>query len=428
MILSKIKEKISSEFIRNSLTLLSGTTIAQAVTFLIYLILPRLYTPAEMGVFALFMNLVSVLSVFSTGRYELAIMLPAKDIDALRVSGISMIICFMVTALLAVLILIFNNLITNMLGEPHLSFWLYFVPISFFLTGFTQTATLWANRNKSFRLIAQSTVCQGVSSSGIKLGLGFISAGSAGLLIGALIGQVATAFWLLIKTIGTLPAKFKAINIFDLQSMTALMKKYSVYPKYNMIHAFTNNFSGSLPVFLLTSAFSSTVVGYYSFAITIIFRPLNIFTNSIHQVLSQKLIEKHNKNEAIFPSVLSSLRHLAVITAIPFVVLFFVAPTVFSFLFGTAWYDAGVYVRILTPWLFLSGLTAPLSFIPEIFFKQGKAMIIDIVYLGFRLAGLYIGIQHNSITLGLLLFSLSGVIVLSYNIGWYLSLCKKNKI
>jgi O-antigen/teichoic acid export membrane protein len=67
-VLNKLKPK--SEFSRNVLTLMTGTTIAQAIPIAISPILTRIYTPEDFGMFALYMSTASLFSVIATGRYE----------------------------------------------------------------------------------------------------------------------------------------------------------------------------------------------------------------------------------------------------------------------------------------------------------------------------------------------------------------------
>ena len=77
--INKLKPK--SDFSRNVLTLMTGTTIAQAIPIAISPILTRIYTPEDFGVFALYMSIVSIISVVATGGYEMALMLPQDDED-----------------------------------------------------------------------------------------------------------------------------------------------------------------------------------------------------------------------------------------------------------------------------------------------------------------------------------------------------------
>ncbi len=65
--------KPKSEFSRNVLTLMTGTTIAQAIPIAISPILTRIYTPEDFGVFALLYEYqLPILAPVATGRYELS--------------------------------------------------------------------------------------------------------------------------------------------------------------------------------------------------------------------------------------------------------------------------------------------------------------------------------------------------------------------
>ncbi len=60
--------KPKSEFSRNVLTLMTVTTIAQAIPIAISPILTRIYTPEDFGVFALFLAILGVFSVVASAR------------------------------------------------------------------------------------------------------------------------------------------------------------------------------------------------------------------------------------------------------------------------------------------------------------------------------------------------------------------------
>ena len=81
-----------SKFSKNVITLITGTALAQAVPIAITPILTRLYTPEDFGVFAVYMALSSILVVLVTGRYELAIVVPQKDEDAINIVALSVVL------------------------------------------------------------------------------------------------------------------------------------------------------------------------------------------------------------------------------------------------------------------------------------------------------------------------------------------------
>src|SRR5439155_3644918 len=64
----------------------------------------------------------------------------------------------------------------------------------------------------------------------------------------------------------------------------------------------------------------------------------------------------------------------------PFIVLMLCAPSLFGFVFGAAWRDAGVYALILAPWMALNFLTSPLSQLPLIVGRQGRAFAYGLAY------------------------------------------------
>ena len=132
------KFKPKSEFSSNVLTLMTGTTIAQAIPIAISPILTRIYTPEDFGMFALYMSMATIISVIATGRYELAIILPEKDEDAINIMMLSIGITFLVSLITLLIIFIFNAQITLLFGNPNISQWLYFVPLTIVLTGVYQ--------------------------------------------------------------------------------------------------------------------------------------------------------------------------------------------------------------------------------------------------------------------------------------------------
>lgn len=114
-----------SAYARNVLTLMTGTTLAQAIPIAISPLLTRLYSPEEFGRFALYMAVAMIASVMVTGRYELAILLPRQDKDALHIAALAMALSIAISALLLLVVLFFAHPIAALLGDVALAPWLY---------------------------------------------------------------------------------------------------------------------------------------------------------------------------------------------------------------------------------------------------------------------------------------------------------------
>jgi O-antigen/teichoic acid export membrane protein len=71
---------------------MTGTAIAQAIPIGISPILTRIYTPDNFGVFAIFFSITTIFGTIASARYELAVMLPEREEDAINIFALGFII------------------------------------------------------------------------------------------------------------------------------------------------------------------------------------------------------------------------------------------------------------------------------------------------------------------------------------------------
>lgn len=411
----------NSEFFRNVATLISGTTLAQAFSVLIYIVLSRIYTEEDFGIFGLYMNILNITVIFSTAKYELAILLPKSEKESVNLVGLAGLISLVVSLLLLVVVTTLNGTICRWLGSDQISVWLYFIPLSTLLVGWFTIFRNFSNRQKRYKLIAGANIGQSVSNSLLKLGLGVAIAGAAGLIFGVVFGQLIgvliffAVHWRLNQS---------KLSWIKWSEMKRLGRKYSLFPRYNMWQGLLNNLSGAFPVFILSAYFSTGIAGLYTFGYMILYRPVNLVANALYQVMFQRFVQKQHENISIGPEVHTFLKRTMQLLLVPFILAGLFFPEIFGFVFGDKWIEAGLYARILLPWIFMVSLVMPLSFIPDLYKKQRKAMIIDGVKLVVRLAGLIVGVITENVYIGLALYSGLSTIVIGYSLWWYLQLVK----
>jgi len=409
------------ELFQNVATLISGTSFAQAFSVIIYVVLSRIYAEDDFGIFGLYMNILNIVVIFSTARYDQAILLPKSDKESMNLLGLSGLISLGISMLLLILVVPLNPLICRWLGSEAISTWLYFVPLSTLLVAWFTILKNHANREKKYRLIAGANIGQSVGNSLTKLGLGFWVAGAAGLIIGVVIGQMLGA---LVFIAFLWPTLRKRVSWIQVSEMRWLGKKYSLFPKFNLWQALINNLSAAFPVFMFTSYYSTTIAGYYTFGFMVLHRPVHLLVTSFYQVLFQRFVEKTHRKESILPEILLFCKRGIQWMLLPFILVGIFAPEIFGFVFGENWTEAGVYARYMLPWIFVGALAMPLSFIPDMYRAQRKAMIIDGIRLVIRLFGLLIGLMQNSIYLALALYSGASTVMIAVNLFWYIQLAR----
>ncbi|RLD94154.1 MAG: hypothetical protein DRJ29_06695 [Bacteroidetes bacterium] len=414
---------LSSEFFRNVATLISGTSLAQLFSVVIYIVLSHIYTEEDFGVFGLFMNILNITVIFSTAKYELAILLPKNEKDSVNLLGLSGLISVGVSLVLLVIVVSMNGMICSWLGSEEISVWLYFIPLSTLMVGWFTSFRNFSNRQKRYKLIAGANIGQSVSNSLLKLGMGFLIAGAAGLISGVIFGQLVG---FLVFFIAHWRIKVSKAGWIKWSEMKRLAKQYILFPKYNMWQGLINNLSGAFPVFILSSYFSTGIAGLYTFGYMIIYRPVNLVANAFYQVMFQRFVEKKHDNRSIRPEVLLFLKRTTQVLLLPFIVSGIFLPEIFGFIFEDKWIEAGRYAQIILPWIFMVSLVMPLSFIPDLYKKQRVAMIIDGVKLVARLGALMVGVIMENVYIGLALYSGLSTIIIGYSLFWYLQLVKTN--
>lgn len=346
----------SNELLKNSFILLSGTVIAQLFVFAAYPVLSRLFTPAEYGLFALYVNIVNVLQVISSGRYDIAIMLPKQNRDSKNIFIAAGFLGFFLTVILYLILILFHNQIVNLLNNPLLDRWIWLTPLSIYALCLFQISNYWLLRNKQFKSSSKLKIVQTVSISVASLFFGFISVKS-GLILGYFIGNalmVAYSVYLLGKT-----DFFK--ESFTYLRMIANMKRYREFPIFNLIPTLANTASASVPIFYLSNFYGEVVVGHVNLARQIISIPISFISNSFSQVYFEKLVKTKNEGKLIFNDLVKIIKTLSVIALIIFVVISSTAFWSFQYIFGEKWLDAGIYASIMSFSVSIQFVVSPLG-------------------------------------------------------------------
>lgn len=391
--------KPKSEFNRNVLTLMTGTTIAQAIPIAISPILTRIYTPEDFGVYAIFMALLLIFGSIANGRYELVIMLPKKDEDAINIFALGFIITIAISLLLLILVVLFNDYLTNLLGHDDISFWLYFIPIAVFFTGFFNILNYFNNRKKNYRYMARASIIKAIILSIIQILVGFVNQGASGL-IG---GQILSRMFANMQLFKTIIKDKTLLSMIKKEKIIALAKKYSEFPKISLWAMLISTSSTQLVNILISIYYNITTLGFYSLVQRVLGMPSALMGTSISQVFLQQAAEEEQKTGQVIQTFNATFKRLIIIGVPSFIFLYYYIQDIFVIVFGEPWRIAGIYAQILIPLYFIRFLTVTFTVLPllfndakkDLYFQSGLlSLYIIIVFLGniFNLA--FVNILH----------------------------------
>jgi O-antigen/teichoic acid export membrane protein len=353
-----LSKLLKSNYLKNITTLMIGTTFVQVVPILISPLLTRLYSPDSFGQVALIMSVSSILTVFATCRYEMAIILPKETKDALSLVVLIFILSLVFTMVLTIAIFIFNNQICQILKNDKIGNWLYFIPIIVLVTSIYKGFYFFSNRESRYKNISYSRIAQIFSQSAFKIGTGFLSFKVAGLLGGNLIGQITSSFLL-----GSKILKNEKIYIRSIQKQDIINQavKYKQFPKYLLVSHSIGTLNLEIPIIFISKFFSSIIVGYYSLSKRIVSLPIQFIARAVGDVFRQKASDEYRKYGKFDKIFIKTILTLFLISIIPFIIFYLYCPLLFSIIFGENWKIAGEYAQILSVTAFIGFISTPVD-------------------------------------------------------------------
>lgn len=446
------KNLLKSEFSKNVLTLLTGTTLAQLIPLLLMPVISRLFSPEEFGLFAFYFSIISFFLVIATGRYELAILMPKKDEDGMNLVALSFSILIVLCISLLSFIAVFHSSIMTWIDKPDLDFWIYFIPLCVFFASSYKILTYWSNRKKRFGKTSNSVITQATTRSGVLLYFGILKSkfiggaqsffefvnslfskkyavpsgvtnvGIGGFIISYLIGFGLSFVYLLANLLAYDRHLFKEISK---GKMKELAKKYDKFPKINSLHAMTDEFKNSGVVFIISYAFSDIILGLYNMTYRVLRAPLSIIGNSFAQVFLQQAASMYANNQDFVPMIKKILKRLSLIAAPIFIVVLLFGPQIFEFVLGSKWRVSGVYAQYLTPWLFLQFITSPITQIAIVIHKQMELFYVSLINNAIILSAFIIGgLLFNSILYAFVILSLAQIVYTYFLYKWIVQISK----
>jgi O-antigen/teichoic acid export membrane protein len=335
----------------NTLKILRGTVAAQVVGFIALPLLTRLFTPESFGLFQLFQAAMGLLLVTAAMRYEIALLRAAEG----RELAATLVLCGLINVAVSLLVALGCAVAASGPFDlsPQARKLLWWLPVGVLAGGALQTLGYLALRHKAFTLVASAKVAQALGTVAASIGIGLVAPVSTGLVIGDLLGRLASA-----AVIGTCRALVGAADLVRCTAtdLASAARRFSEFPIVSVPGGLINAAGGTLTSLMMFAAFDAATAGQYGLVERSIILPMGMVAGAVSQVftadLSACLRDGSKRALALYRGVIWRMFLLGLGPAVA-VGLF--APPVFGWLFGPAWAQAGEFARIMSP-LILVGL------------------------------------------------------------------------
>ena len=371
--IDKIK---NSEFAKHVLTLVSGSSVAMLIPFAAEPVLSRMFTPAEFGIFEIYAALVVMIGSVATARYEMAIVLPREDHNAVNLLGLSLGIVTIVSIITFFVFLFWGRQLISLSEHQGFIKYMFYVPVGVFLLGVNRSLLYWSLRRKYMKVIGMTKILESFGKAGSSILFGFMKLSSMGLILGQLVGQFFSAVLFIFRF---LRSDVKQIKTISGKHITSQAKKYSEFPKINVLLTITEMMQISGLIFVFSLFFDSTTLGGVSKSIRILLIPLTVISTSVAQVFYQKASKEFAEGVDISINLNKIVRSMVLISFPGLILFLFISPSLFEFVLGNQWIVAGEYARILAIWIFIKFITGPATTIPLIINKQKEFFVLNLI-------------------------------------------------
>jgi O-antigen/teichoic acid export membrane protein len=372
--------RAGTEFGGDSARLAAGIVLAQAILFGATPIVSRLYGPAVFGTAARVLAIVAVSSVIATGRFELAIMLPAS-----RAAGYAV---FCLSSAVACVGAIAASVVIVVLRPWH-SFGAlsWALPLGLVINGVSTASAYWLLRDRSFSRVATGRVASSLLTVGMQIGLGLAGAPVAWVLIAATI--VGPGVMIVLAFSGSNRASLHARPAW--RDLCSAARDYRRFPLVEAGGALLGTLGLQLPVLLLSVWYPAASVGAFFMAQRLLTAPVSLMGAAVGQVFFQRASERMREGRELWSLTFSLFKRLVLVGFVPMSVVLVFGRPLFTWLLGPSWVDAGRFAQLLAPSTFFQLTFVPLCTLFAVMQRQGSALIIHLLIFSVPFAALVAG-------------------------------------
>lgn len=367
---------MSASFLNRITRVLAGTIGAQLITMGVMLLLVRLYSPADLGEFSVWLSFATIAAVAVTGRYEMAIFNCSEqgEIRALLKLIVTIAVCS--SAVIVGMALMWDSL-AHRLPSVISVFWVSLTVVIFGM-GMNKVVLSLLTYQQAFNKLGVSRVSLAACIAVAQVSAAFISKDVSGLIHGQLLGVIAaTALSLLwVNT-----AWIKGSLHSQWQSVRALAAQHKNFPKFSLPADLLNTAATQLPVIFIASRFGSEAAGWFALTLKMMGAPISLLAASVLDVFKEQAARDYRAEGNCRRIFFKTFYLLAALAIVPFVVFAFVGEWAFGLLFGQEWAESGRYAVLMIPLFFMRFVVSPLSYTLYIAQKQKTDLLWQIALL-----------------------------------------------
>ena len=345
-------------YFKQLVSVFGGTAIAQIIPIIGSLIIARLYSPQDFGLFASWLSITTILSIFISLRYELALGLVDDGFNRQSALFAISIVC-VITTIIAFLLLGFIYLSPIKNNIPFNSFsLLLLIPTALFIA----TNQVWQSAmaaDGTFKKLNYSRIFQAALITILQILLGIKFARYDYLCLGLFLGSLLSQILMMILT----PCYTKNDSIGTLwQSGRQFLKQYKNFPLISLPSDSLNTLSTQLPTILVAMQFGAEKAGFLALTLRVLSAPLAILGKAVFDVYRRYASLSFRQTGNCRKEYNYTFKILCIASLLFTIATIFLAEPIFILAFGEEWKMSGTIALWLLPLFAMRFIASPLSY------------------------------------------------------------------
>jgi O-antigen/teichoic acid export membrane protein len=378
-VLKRVWNGIFGASIGSRILLLSSSSIlAQSIVVASLPLVSRLFSPAELGLAALVTVALNFAIPVICLRYDGALPLARRASDAARLVWISLASAIVVSALFFLCFQILQA--NNLLGFGILPDWTRWIVlaacpgIAFFALG-----QAWWLRQRRASVIGANLILRAAVHNGVRIASGIGGGGVVGLML----AEAAMALTSL-KMALHMPWRRIVLVTRGRDRLWMAARRWRRFPLIEGPSALVDSIAVFLPVPIVTMLYGIDAAGLFTIAVRIGSIPIGQIGSAVSSAAFMDFSSAARAgNIERMLSLFNKIFLRLLLAGLPaMLALAILGPVLAGPLLGAQWQESGIYLAMITPWLYVQLAVVPLSRIMSVLQRQDLKLLVDFFFLG----------------------------------------------
>lgn len=266
---------------------LSGMTAMGQLTFVLALpLLSRQFTPADFGLFTIYLSIVNICGPIAGLKFDSALYGASSREHARPILALAMATILVLSLCAAAALSLFGARLPGALAPASATLGLL-TPLGVLLAGLWAATSAWAVRCNAMKTLALARFLQPATMTALQLAAGLAGGSAVSLIVAHLISHVLYSSFILLRTLRA--SEVREVFWPPLSQLTRNAGENRRFPLYVMPAHVASQMVANAPPILLGSLFGAEIAGLVGMAYRLVLAPVAVVSLSLGHVFTSEV-------------------------------------------------------------------------------------------------------------------------------------------